>query len=185
MPLGPTGPGAIPTSWPTTCCWRTTVGPCCSSPLTDFAEHTLDPTLERLRHHGAFLSLSDGGAHCRLICDASTPTFMLTHWTRDRTRGPRFTIEEAVKLQTHDTARLYGLGDRGTLEAGMKADVNVIDYDRLRIGPPRMTYDLPTGAPRLLQKADGYRATLVSGQVTWRDGEPTGARPGVLLRGRR
>ena len=154
-------------------------------PLTDFAEHTLDPTFERLQHDGAFLSLSDGGAHCRLICDASTPTFMLSHWTRDRSRGPRFTIEEAVKLQTHDTAELYGLGDRGTLEPGKKADVNVIDYDNLRLGPPRMTYDLPTGAPRLLQRAEGYLATIMSGQVTWRNGEPTGARPGVLVRGRR
>ncbi len=154
-------------------------------PLTDFAEHTLDPTWERLRHHGAFLSLSDGGAHCRLICDASTPTFMLSHWTRDRTRGPRFTIEEAVKLQTADTAELYGLGDRGTLEVGRKGDVNVIDYDRLRLDPPRMAYDLPTGAPRLLQRADGYVATIVSGTPTWLDGEATGERPGVLLRGRR
>ncbi|MEM7324661.1 MAG: amidohydrolase family protein [Actinomycetota bacterium] len=154
-------------------------------PLTDFAEHTLNPTLERLRHHGAFLSLSDGGAHCRLICDASTPTFMLTHWTRDRTNGPRFTIEEAVKLQTSDTAAVYGLGDRGTLEVGRKGDVNVIDYDRLQLGPPRMTYDLPTGAPRLLQKADGYVATVVSGTVTWDHGQATGERPGVLLRGRR
>ncbi len=154
-------------------------------PLTDFAEHTLDPTLERLRHPGAFLSLSDGGAHCRLICDASTPTFMLSHWTRDRSRGPKLTIEEAVKLQTSDTASLYGLGDRGTLEVGRKGDVNVIDYDNLRLGPPRMVHDLPTGAPRLIQRADGYRATIVSGQVTWHDGQPTGARPGVVLRGRR
>ncbi len=154
-------------------------------PLTDFAHHTLDPTWERLRHHGAFLSLSDGGAHCRLICDASTPTFMLSHWTRDRTRGPRFTVEEAVKLQTADTARLYGLGDRGTIEVGAKGDVNVIDYDRLSLGPPRMTYDLPTGAPRLLQAADGYLATVVSGQVTWEEGQATGRRPGALLRGRR
>ena len=154
-------------------------------PLTDFADHTLDPTWERLRHHGAFLSLSDGGAHCRLICDASTPTFMLSHWTRDRTQGPRFTVEEAVKLQTADTARLYGLGDRGTIEVGAKGDVNVIDYDRLALRAPRMTYDLPTGAPRLLQEADGYLATIVSGQVTWQEGEATGQRPGVLLRGRR
>ena len=154
-------------------------------PLTDFSEHSLDPTLERLRHHGAFLSLSDGGAHCRLICDASTPTFMLSHWTRDRSNGPKLTIAEAVKLQTLDTATIYGLGDRGTLEVGKKGDVNVIDYDALRLGPPRMTYDLPTGAPRLLQTAEGYLATVVSGQVTWRNGEPTGARPGVLVRGRR
>ena len=154
-------------------------------PLTDFAEHNLNPTLERLRHHGAFLSLSDGGAHCRLICDASTPSYMLTHWARDRTKGPKLSVQEAVKLQTHDTAELYGLSDRGTLEVGKKGDVNVIDHQALTLEAPRMAYDLPTGAPRLLQRVSGYRATVVSGEVTWRDGEPTGARPGVLLRGRR
>ncbi len=154
-------------------------------PLTDFAGHTLDPTFERLRHHGAFLSLSDGGAHCRLICDASTPTFLLTHWVRDRTRGPRLDLEEAVKLQTSDTAAVYGLGDRGQLVPGKKADLNVIDFDRLALDSPRMVYDLPAGAPRLVQRAEGYDATVVSGVPTWRDGEPTGARPGALLRGRR
>ncbi len=154
-------------------------------PLTDYAQRSLDPTYERLIHDGAFLSLSDGGAHCRLICDASTPTYMLTHWTRDRTRGPRISLEAAVKLQTNDTAAIYGLGDRGTLEVGKKGDLNIIDYDALRLEPPRMVYDLPTGAPRLLQTPHGYAATVVSGQVTWRDGEPTGARPGVLVRGRR
>ena len=154
-------------------------------PLTDFAQRTHDPIYERLRHHGAFLSLSDGGAHCRLICDASTPTYLLTHWTRDRTNGPKLDLAEAVKLQTHDTAMLYGLSDRGTIEVGKKADLNVIDYDGLRLSAPEMVYDLPAGAPRLLQRADGYRATIVSGQVTWRDGVATGARPGVLVRGRR
>lgn len=154
-------------------------------PLTDYSQRSLDPTFERLNHHGAFLSLSDGGAHCRLICDASTPTYLLTHWTRDRSRGPRLRLEDAVRMQTHDTAAVYGLGDRGTLEIGMKGDLNVIDYDALRLEAPRMVYDLPTGAPRLLQAVHGYAATVVSGEVTWRDGEPTGARPGVLLRGRR
>ena len=154
-------------------------------PLTDFAEHNLNPTLERLRHHGAFLSLSDGGAHCRLICDASTPTYLLSHWARDRTKGPKLGIEEAVKLQTNDTAELYGLSDRGTLEVGKKGDVNVIDFDNLNLDAPKMVHDLPADAPRLLQKATGYLATVVSGEVTWRNGEPTGARPGVLIRGRR
>jgi len=154
-------------------------------PLTDFAEHNLNPTLERLRHHGAFLSLSDGGAHCRLICDASTPTYMLSHWARDRHKGPRLTVEEAVKLQTSDTAQLYGLGDRGTLEIGRKGDVNVIDFDNLSLEAPQMVNDLPAAAPRLVQRATGYLATVVSGEITWRNGEPTGARPGVLIRGRR
>jgi len=153
-------------------------------PLTDYAEHTLDPTYERLQHDGAFLSLSDGGAHCRLICDASTPTYMLSYWARDREKGPRFTIEEAVKLQTHDTAELYGLTDRGTVEVGRKGDLNVIDFDALALEPPRMVHDLPADAPRLLQPSRGYRATIVSGEVVRENGEFTGARPGVLLRGR-
>ena len=155
-------------------------------PLADFAEHTLDPTYERLSHHGAFWSLSDGGAHCRLICDASTSTFMLSHWTRDRTNGPKMKIEDAVKLMTHDTAEIYGLlGDRGTLEVGKRADINVIDYDNLSIFAPEMAYDLPTGAPRLLQEATGYKATLVAGKIVRQDDEFTGARPGRLIRGRR
>ncbi|MBS02158.1 MAG: amidohydrolase [Gammaproteobacteria bacterium] len=153
-------------------------------PLTDFSERTLDPTLERLRHDGTMLSLSDGGAHCRLICDASTPTFMLTHWVRDRKRGPQLRLEEAVRLQAHDTARVYGLNDRGTLEPGMKADINVIDFDELKLDAPAMAYDLPAGAPRLLQGCSGYRATVVSGEVVREDGAFTGARPGRLLRGR-
>lgn len=154
-------------------------------PLTDYAEHTLDPTFERLQHHGALLSLSDGGAHCRLICDASTPTYMLSHWARDRTKGPKLSIEEAVKLQTHDTAELYGLSDRGTLEVGKKGDANIIDFGAVGIEAPRMVHDLPAGAPRLLQPSTGYRATIVSGEVVRENGEFTGARPGVLIRGTR
>ncbi len=154
-------------------------------PLTDYSQRSHNPTFERLNHHGAFLSLSDGGAHCRLICDASTPTYLLTHWTRDRARGPKLRLEDAVRLQTRDTAEIYGLTDRGTLEVGKKGDLNIIDYDALRLEAPKMVYDLPTGAPRLLQEVHGYVATVVSGEVTWRDGRPTGARPGVLIRGRR
>jgi N-acyl-D-aspartate/D-glutamate deacylase len=154
-------------------------------PLTDFAEHSLDPTLERLQGEGTVLSLSDGGAHCRLICDASTPTFMLTHWVRDRTRGPKLSIEAAIKLQTHDTAALYGLNDRGTLEVGRKGDVNVIDLDTLSLDAPHMAYDLPTNAGRLVQTARGYRATVVAGEIVRENDAFTGARPGVLIRGRR
>jgi N-acyl-D-aspartate/D-glutamate deacylase len=155
-------------------------------PLSDFSEHTLDPTYERLNHHGAFWSLSDGGAHCRLICDASTPTYMLSHWTRDRTNGPKMKIEDAVKLMTHDTAEVYGLlGDRGTLEVGKRADLNVLDYDELGISAPEMVYDLPTGAPRLMQESYGYKATVVAGEIVRENGEFTGARPGRLVRGRR
>ncbi|HEX7094894.1 MAG TPA: amidohydrolase family protein, partial [Acidimicrobiales bacterium] len=128
------------------------------------------------------IGLSDGGAHCGSICDASNPTWLLTHWTRDRTRGPKLSIEHAVKKQTHDTARLYGLTDRGTIEPGMKADINVIDHANLRLHPPRMVHDLPAGGRRYVQFASGYVATILSGVVVRRDGVDTGARPGRLVR---
>jgi len=110
---------------------------------------------------------------------------MLTHWTRDRTRGERLPLEWVVKKQTHDTARLYGLGDRGTLEPGMVADVNVIDYERLQLGIPKVVTDLPAGGRRLVQEAFGYLATVKSGETTFENGRDTGARPGVLVRGAR
>lgn len=154
-------------------------------PLFEYAQHTLNPTLERLQHDGVILGLGDGGAHCRLICDASMPTFMLTHWARDRSKGPQMTLEEAVKLQTTDTAELYGLSDRGTVQVGKKADINVIDFESLAIDAPRMVYDLPAEAPRLVQPSRGYKATIVSGEVVREDGKFTGARPGALIRGRR
>jgi N-acyl-D-aspartate/D-glutamate deacylase len=130
------------------------------------------------------LGLSDGGAHCGLICDASMPTYLLTHWARDRTRGERIPLEQAVRLQTGNTATVYGLTDRGTLEVGKKGDINVIDLDALRLHAPEMVFDLPAGGRRLVQRVDGYRATVVSGEVTFEDGEATGARPGRLVRGR-
>ena len=132
-----------------------------------------------LLHPRAVAGLGDGGAHCGVICDSRQPTFMLTHWTRDRTRGERLPLEWVVKKQTHDTARLYGLGDRGTLEPGMVADVNVIDYERLQLGTPRVVADLPAGGRRLVQGAVGYVATIKSGVTTFEDGEDTGARPGA------
>ena len=115
-----------------------------------------------LLHPRAALGLADGGAHCGVICDASQPTFMLTHWTRDRTRGEQLPLEWVVQKQTHDTARLYGLGDRGTLEPGMVADLNVIDYDDLQLGRPGRGDDLPAGGKRLVQGATGYVATIKS-----------------------
>ncbi|HAK51937.1 MAG TPA: amidohydrolase, partial [Gammaproteobacteria bacterium] len=154
-------------------------------PLFEFSYQTLDPTFERLQHEGTILGLGDGGAHCRLICDSSLPTFMLTHWTRDRTKGHKLSIEEVIKLQTLDTATIYGLSDRGSIQVGKKADINIIDYDGLSIDAPKMIYDLPTGAPRLLQEPNGYKATIVSGQVVRENGEFTGVRPGVVIRGRR
>ena len=118
-----------------------------------------------------------------MICDASMPTFMLTHWTRDRSRGETLPLEWVIKKQTHDTARLYGLGDRGTLEPGMLGDINIIDYERLQLGTPYVGADLPAGGRRLLQSAVGYVATIKAGEVTFADGEDTGARPGKLIRG--
>ena len=119
------------------------------------------------------------------ICDASMPTWMLTHWVRDRSRGDRLPLELIVKRQTSDTAQLYGLEDRGVLAPGYVGDVNVIDYDGLRLHSPEVVADLPAGGRRIVQRADGYLVTIKSGTVTFRDGEPTGAHPGRLLRGGR
>ena len=127
-------------------------------------------------------SLSDGGAHCGTICDAASPTFMLQHWVRDRA-GQRITLENAIKRQCHDTARLYGLNDRGILKPGYLADINVIDMERLKLGKPWLAFDLPAGGKRLLQKADGYVATIKAGVVTFREGKMTGALPGIVVRG--
>ncbi|VAV95510.1 N-acyl-D-aspartate/D-glutamate deacylase [hydrothermal vent metagenome] len=127
-------------------------------------------------------SLSDGGAHCGTICDAASPTFMLEHWVKNRKRG-KITIENAIKRQCLDTARLYGLNDRGMLKPGYLADVNVIDMDRIKLGKPWLAFDLPAGGKRLLQKADGYDYTIKSGQVTFKDGAVTDKRPGGLIRG--
>lgn len=151
-------------------------------PLTDYTERNLDFIGELLGDPDTCLSLSDGGAHCGLVCDASMPTFLLTHWVRDRSRGPRIPLEKAVKIQTRDTAEFYGFTDRGLLAPGMKADVNVIDFERLKLHAPEMVIDLPANGRRLIQKADGYKHTIVSGEVTFQDGQPTGAMPGKILR---
>ena len=155
------------------------------APLFNYANGNLDATREMMMHPRVAMGLSDGGAHCGVICDASMPTFMLTHWTRDRSRGETLPLEWTVKRMTSDTAELYGLGDRGTLEVGKKADVNVIDYEALQLEPPQAVHDLPTDAMRLIQKSRGYVATIVSGEVISRNGEETGARPGQLIRGAR
>jgi N-acyl-D-aspartate/D-glutamate deacylase len=153
--------------------------------LLGYSHGNLEAIKDMLLHPNTALGLSDGGAHCGVICDASTPTTMLTHFVRDRSAGERIPLEVAVRKMTSDTARLYGLGDRGVLAPGYKADVNVIDFDRLNLRLPELVIDLPGGARRLVQRADGYVATVVSGDVTFRDGEPTGARPGRLVRGAR
>jgi N-acyl-D-aspartate/D-glutamate deacylase len=152
-------------------------------PLLNYSALNADPIREMFYHPRAVLGLGDGGAHCGLICDASIQTFMLTHWVRDRTRGERVPVEFAVKRMSKDTAELYGLSDRGTLEVGKKADINVIDLEGLRLKPPEMIFDLPAGGKRFMQRASGYRYTIVSGEVTMENDEPTGALPGRLIRG--
>ncbi|HPG25867.1 MAG TPA: amidohydrolase family protein [Myxococcota bacterium] len=149
----------------------------------NYSDGNLDLMYELINNDRAVVSLGDGGAHCGVICDASLQTFMLTHWVRDRKRGPKVPLEQAVARMTRDTARVYGLLDRGVIAPGYKADFNVIDFDNLALLRPEMAFDLPGGARRLLQRARGYDATIVSGEVTMEKGEATGARPGRLLRG--
>jgi N-acyl-D-aspartate/D-glutamate deacylase len=155
------------------------------TPFFNYAYGDLSFTYEAHRHPGTRMGLADAGAHCGVICDGGTPTFMLTHWTRDRSRGPKLPLELVVHRQTLQTAELYGLGDRGAIRPGRRADINVIDYDRLTFGPPRMVHDLPAGARRLVQKADGYDATFVAGVQTVDHDDFTGELPGRLVRGPR
>jgi N-acyl-D-aspartate/D-glutamate deacylase len=152
-------------------------------PFLNYVDGNLDSTREILTDPRSVPGLSDGGAHCGIICDASFPTYLLTHWTRDRKRGEKLSIPFVVAVQSRKTALSVGLYDRGVIAPGFKADVNVIDYDRLHLHPPKVHYDLPVGGRRLLQQVDGYDATIISGVVTRRNGEATGARPGRLLRG--
>ncbi|PPQ19763.1 amidohydrolase [Bradyrhizobium sp. AC87j1] len=152
-------------------------------PFLNYADGNLDATREMLIDPQSVPGLSDGGAHCGIICDASFPTYLLTHWTRDRKRGEKLSIPFVVAAQSRKTALSVGLTDRGLIAPGYKADVNVIDYDRLHLHPPKVHYDLPVGGRRLLQDVDGYDATIVSGVVTRRHGEATGRRPGKLIRG--
>ena len=152
-------------------------------PFLNYADGSLDAAYEMLTDPNTVPGLSDGGAHVGMICDGSFPTSLLTHWTRDRTRGPKLPLERVIRMQCRDTAESVGLFDRGRIAVGLRADLNVIDYDNLRLRAPEVAYDLPAGGRRLIQRADGYVATIVAGQVTYRDGEPTGALPGRLLRG--
>ena len=151
-------------------------------PILNYRDGNLNFLEELQTRDDCVNSLSDGGAHCGTICDAASPTFMLQHWVRDRA-GARITLENAIKRQCHDTARLYGLNDRGVLKPGYLADINIIDLDRLKLSKPWLAFDLPAGGRRLLQKADGYVATVKAGVVTFRQGKMTGALPGIVVRG--
>jgi len=152
-------------------------------PLIGYSHGDFEALRAMMVHPQAVFGLSDGGAHCGLICDASAPTYQLTHWVRDRTRGERIPLPQIVACQTRRTAALYGLLDRGVVAPGMLADLNVIDFENLHIHAPHVVYDLPAQGRRLVQKVDGYRVTVKRGQVTYEDGEPTGALPGRLVRG--
>ena len=153
-------------------------------PFTNYTDRNHEVILEMLRDKQSLFGLGDGGAHCGLICDATIPTYLLTHWVRDRKRGDRLPLEWIIKRQTRDNANFFGLHDRGVLAPGMKADVNLIDMDRLTLRPPHIVHDLPAGGRRLVQEADGYLATIQSGAVTFEEGTHTGALPGKLVRGR-
>jgi N-acyl-D-aspartate/D-glutamate deacylase len=151
-------------------------------PLSNYAHGDLGTVREMMQHPNTLLGLGDGGAHVGVLCDASALTYGLTHWTRDRATG-RFPLEWMVRRLTRDNARAIGLHDRGVLAPGYRADINVIDYNGLRLRMPEVVYDLPSGGRRLMQRAEGYVATIVAGQPVWRDGVATGALPGRLVRG--
>ena len=149
----------------------------------NYAQGSLDACREMMLHEDTVLGLGDGGAHVGTICDASFPTTMLSYWTRDRTRGEKLPLPWVVRAHAQQTAAAVGLHDRGVVAPGYRADLNLIDYDAVQPRRPRIVHDLPAGGKRLMQDADGYVATLVAGEVVYRDGKPTGALPGRLIRG--
>ncbi len=152
-------------------------------PFANYVDGDFEAIREMLLHPQTLVGLGDGGAHVGTICDGSNVTTMLTHWTRDRTRGERLELPWVVHALTRRNAEAVGLLDRGVVAPGYKADLNVIDLDNLTLHAPEMRFDLPAGGKRLLQRVDGYVATIVSGRVIARDGTPTGALPGRLVRG--
>jgi N-acyl-D-aspartate/D-glutamate deacylase len=155
------------------------------APAANYVDGNYEAVREMLRHPHTVVGLGDGGAHCGSICDGSFPTYLLTHWTRDRTRGEGLPLEFAVQRYTRAPAELVGLRDRGLLAPGMKADLNLIDHAALSLAPPSIVHDLPAGGRRLMQRAKGYVATIVSGEVVIDHDQPTGALPGRVLRGAR
>jgi N-acyl-D-aspartate/D-glutamate deacylase len=152
-------------------------------PLLNYGGGSYDALHEMITDPVTIQGLGDGGAHCGIVCDASMTTYLLSHWVRDRSRGPRIGLEFAVRRLTADPARLYGLDDRGVLAPGHVGDVNVIDFERLGLVAPEMVFDLPAGAGRMIQRSTGYLATVVAGETVVEAGECTGAQPGRLLRG--
>ncbi len=154
-------------------------------PLFNYLTGDLSLVQEMLEHPHTTFGLSDGGAHCGVISDASFPTTLIQHWGRDRTRGPKLPLEQLVAMQTSETAGLVGLLDRGVIAPGYKADLNVIDFENLTLHEPTVAYDLPAGGRRLVQRASGYEYTIVAGEIAFRDGEPTGVLNGKLIRGAR
>ena len=154
-------------------------------PLGGYFTYNFDFFRKNMQHPNVLFGLSDGGAHCGVIADAGMPTFIISYWGRDRVKGERFPLEFLVRKLTSDTAKAYGLNDRGQLKPGLLADINIIDFDALRLFRPEAIHDLPAGGRRLVQRAEGYRYTVKSGQVTFVDGAFTGALPGSLVRGGR
>jgi N-acyl-D-aspartate/D-glutamate deacylase len=154
-------------------------------PFLNYAQGSLDPVAEMMQSPASLPGLSDGGAHVGMICDGSFTTTMLTHWTRDRTRGKKLPLEFLVQRQARATAEWIGLWDRGLVAPGYRADLNVIDLARLRLHLPEVIRDLPAGGRRLMQRASGYTATILRGKITHQGGEPTGPKPGRLVRGDR
>jgi N-acyl-D-amino-acid deacylase len=154
-------------------------------PLLNYGRGSYDGLLDMMRDPMTVQGLGDAGAHCGIVCDASMTTYLLSHWVRDRDRGDRLPLEVAVRRLTGDPARLYGLGDRGVIEAGRRADLNLIDLDAIGLLRPELVNDLPAGAGRLVQRSTGYEATIVAGEVVVDRGRLTEARPGRLVRGPR
>jgi len=151
-------------------------------PLGGYQGFSLDSQKKLLEHPNVLFGLSDGGAHCGVIADAGMPTFIMTHWGRDRTRGDKMSLEFIVKSLTSSTAQAFGLFDRGQLTPGMIADVNIIDFDAMRLHRPEAIFDLPAGGRRLVQRAEGYEVTIKAGEIIFRNGEHSGALPGKLVR---
>ncbi len=152
------------------------------TPFANYAENNLDCCRDMILHENTVMGLGDGGAHVGTICDASFVTSLLSHWGRDRTRGELIDLPTLVKSVTRDTAAAVDLSDRGELVAGKRADLNIIDFDNLRVRVPEIVHDLPAGGPRLQQRADGYLATLVRGETTYENGQATDNLPGRIIR---